>query len=176
MKKAKATKTKFEIVLTLDDFDFRITSLNDTSLEIVENKEDKQEEVFSHIRDKLQGVQQAIQYGCSVSTVSLPSGTPDIGDEPAQLHQIVDTVEALLRQAQEEEGQATQALVQVHKYPEDHRSTTEKENISLQEKWDEEKEALQKKREQLLTDKLKVWERFHSALRSVIVIEVTTKE
>jgi hypothetical protein len=38
-KKTKETKTKFETVLTRDDFNFIIVSLNDTSLEIVEKKE-----------------------------------------------------------------------------------------------------------------------------------------
>ena len=33
-KKAKATRTKFETVLTLDDFDFIIAALNNTSLEM----------------------------------------------------------------------------------------------------------------------------------------------
>jgi hypothetical protein len=35
-KKAKETRTKFEIVLTPDDFEFIVTALNDTSLEIAE--------------------------------------------------------------------------------------------------------------------------------------------
>jgi hypothetical protein len=175
-KKAKATRTKFETVLTPDDFDFIIAALNDTSLEIAEKKEAKQEEVFSRIRDELQGVQQAIQSSRAVSTAPLPSGTPELGDEPAQLHRIVDTVEARLRRAQEEIAQATQALAQVQKDLEDHRSTAEKENLALQEKWDEEKEALQKNKEQLLAEQLEVWERVHNALRSVTVIEVKTEE
>jgi hypothetical protein len=76
-KRAKATKAKLEIVLTPDDFDFIIAALNDTSLEIAEKKEAKQEEVFSRIRDKLQGVQQAIQSSRAVSTILLPSRTPE---------------------------------------------------------------------------------------------------
>jgi hypothetical protein len=40
-KKSKATRTKFETTLTLDDFDFIIVSLNDASLEKVEKKESK---------------------------------------------------------------------------------------------------------------------------------------
>jgi hypothetical protein len=35
-KKAKETRTKFETILTPDDFDFIIAALNDTSLEIEE--------------------------------------------------------------------------------------------------------------------------------------------
>jgi aminoglycoside phosphotransferase (APT) family kinase protein len=78
----------------------------------------------------------------AVSTAPLPLGTPELGDEPTQLHQIADTVEAHLRRAQEETTQATQALEQVQKYLEDHKSTAEKEKITLQEKWDEEKATL----------------------------------
>jgi hypothetical protein len=40
-------------------------------------------------------------------------GTLEIGDEPAQLHWIADTVEARLQRAQGETAQATQALAQV---------------------------------------------------------------
>jgi hypothetical protein len=47
------------------------------------------------------------------SPLPLPSGEPELGDEPAQLHRLADTVEAHLRRAQEETEQATQALVQV---------------------------------------------------------------
>jgi hypothetical protein len=56
-KKMKATRTKFETTLTSDDFDFIVATLNDASLEIVEKQEAKQEEVFSQIKDELQGVQ-----------------------------------------------------------------------------------------------------------------------
>jgi len=52
----KATRTKFETTLTSDDFDFIIAALNDASLEIEEKQEDKHEEVFSQIKDELQGV------------------------------------------------------------------------------------------------------------------------
>jgi hypothetical protein len=58
--KSKETKTKFETNLTSDDFDFIVVALNDVSLEIVEKKEAKQEEVFNRIKVELQGVQQAL--------------------------------------------------------------------------------------------------------------------
>jgi hypothetical protein len=111
----KATRTKFETTLTSDDFDFIVAALNDASLEIAEKQEAKQEEVFSRIKDELQGVQQALQSSRAVSTVPLSAGTTELGDEPAQLHRIADTVEARLRRAQEETTQATQALAQVQK-------------------------------------------------------------
>jgi hypothetical protein len=96
-KKMKATRTKFEATLTLDDFDFIVAALNNASLEIVEKQEAKKEEVFSRIKDKLQGVKQEVQSSHTVSTMPLSTGTSELGDEPAQLHHIVDTVESLLQ-------------------------------------------------------------------------------
>jgi hypothetical protein len=109
-KKVKATKTKFETTLTSDDFDFIVATLNDASLEIAEKQEAKQEEVFSQIKDELQGVQQELQSSHIVSNMPLSARTTELGDEPSQLHQIVDIVEACLRRAQEETTKATQTL------------------------------------------------------------------
>jgi hypothetical protein len=132
--------------------------------------------VFSQIKDELQGVQQAIQSSRIVSTVPLSIGTSELGDEPTQLHCIVDTVEAHLRRAQEETAQATQALAQVQKDLEEKRSATKWEKLALQVKWDEEKVQLQQSKEQFLVEKLEVKEMVHRALRSVKFIEVKVKE
>ena len=48
-----------------------------------------------------------------MSTVPFTIGTTGTGDEPTQLHQIVNKVEARLRRAQEDTVQATQDLTQV---------------------------------------------------------------
>ena len=53
----KATRTKFETTLTSNNFDFIVTALNDASLEIEEKQEAQQEEIYSHIKVELQGVQ-----------------------------------------------------------------------------------------------------------------------
>ena len=58
-------------------------------------------------------MQQALQSSHAVSTAPLSTGTSELGDEPAQLHRIADTVKAHLRQAQEETEQATHALKKV---------------------------------------------------------------
>jgi hypothetical protein len=55
-KKMKETRTKFETTLTFDNFEFIIVALNDASLEIIERKEAKQEEVFIRIKDELKEV------------------------------------------------------------------------------------------------------------------------
>ena len=48
--KTKGTRTTFKTTLTLDDFNLFIAALNDASLEITENKEAKQEEIFNRIK------------------------------------------------------------------------------------------------------------------------------
>jgi hypothetical protein len=121
-------------------------------------------------------VQQALQSSRAVSTAPLTVGTPEVDDEPAQLHRIADTVEARLRRAQEETTQATQALAQLQKDLLEQRSTTKQEKLALQSKWDEEKAQLRTKKEQLLTEQLEVKERVNRALRSVTVVEVQTEE
>jgi hypothetical protein len=68
--------------------------------------------VFSRIKAELQEVQKTLHSSRIVSTTPLTTGTPENGDEPTQLHQIVDMVESHLRRAQEETTQANQALVQ----------------------------------------------------------------
>jgi hypothetical protein len=112
-KKSKASMTKMQTVLTFDDFDFLIAALNDASMEIAEKQEAKQEEMYDRIEIELRGVQQALQSSRAVSNAPFPLGTPELGDEPTQLHRLVDTVEACLRRAQEETEKATQALMQV---------------------------------------------------------------
>jgi hypothetical protein len=96
-KKSKATRTTLKTTLTPDDFDFLIAALNDVSLELAEKKEAKQEELFNRIKGELKEVQQALQSSQAVSTMPLIRGPSGTGDEPTQLHQIIDQVEALLR-------------------------------------------------------------------------------
>jgi hypothetical protein len=121
-------------------------------------------------------VQQALQSSHIVSTASLSARASKLGDEPSQLHHIIDIVESHLRQAQEETVQATQALAQVQGDLVGQRSNVEQENLSLQANWDEEKEQLQQSEEQLLVEKLEVKEMVHRELSSVTVVEVKTEE
>jgi hypothetical protein len=88
--------TKLQTILTPDDFDFIVVALNDASLEIPKKQEAKKEEMYNQIEVELQGVQQALQSSRTLSTMPLPLETPELGDEPAQLHQIVDIVKAHL--------------------------------------------------------------------------------
>jgi hypothetical protein len=95
-----------------------------------------------------------------------------LGYEPAQLHRLVETVEAHLQGTQEETEQATQALVKVQEVLVEQHQATKQEKIHLQEKFDEEKAQLQQGKDQLLTEQLEVKEAIRKALLSMIVIEI----
>jgi hypothetical protein len=95
--------------------------------------------MYNHIDIELQGVHQALQSNCAVSIKPLTTGTVKPGDEPTQLHQITDTIEALLLRAQEETTQAIQALMQVKGLLVEQRSASKQEKLGLQAQWDNEK-------------------------------------
>jgi hypothetical protein len=102
-----------------------------------------------------------------VSTAPLPSGEPELGDEPAKLHRLADATEARLHQAQEETEQATQALKQLQGVLVEQHRVAEQEKDALQAKLEEEKTQMQQEKEQLLAEKLEVREAVNRALRSV---------
>jgi hypothetical protein len=107
----------------------------------------------------------------AVSTAPLPSGEPELGDEPAQLRRLADAVEARLRRAQEETEQATQALKQVQGIIVEQHRVAEQEKVSLQAKFEEEKAQMQQEKEQLLAEQLEVKEAVNRALHSVTGLE-----
>jgi hypothetical protein len=51
-KKSKASKTKLQTVLTLDDFDFIIAAVSDASEDILQRNEAKQETMYERIEDR----------------------------------------------------------------------------------------------------------------------------
>jgi hypothetical protein len=95
-KKPRTPITKMKTVLTLDDFNFIIAAVGDASQEVIQKQEVKQEQMYNRIESELQGVQQALQSKCAVATTPLTSGIVELGDEPTQLHQIADRIEARL--------------------------------------------------------------------------------
>jgi hypothetical protein len=133
-KKAKATRTTLKTTLTPDDFDFLIVALNDVSFVLAEKQEAKQEELFNRIKGELKEVQQAVQSSQVVSTAPLIRETSGTGDEPTQLHQIADQVEARLQRAQEDTAQATQALMQAQTTLLEKQKEAEWEKLSLKAK------------------------------------------
>jgi hypothetical protein len=88
-------------------------------------------------------VQQALRSIQAVSTVPLTMEILGIGDEPTQLCQITEKVEAHLRRDQEDITQSTQALAQEHSAHGEKWRKVEHEQLALQAKWEEEKAQLQ---------------------------------
>jgi hypothetical protein len=132
--------------------------------------------MYSWIEIELQGVQQELQSKRAVSTTPLSIITLEVGDEPSQLHQIIDSVEAQLLKAHDEANKSTQALTQVQGVLVEQHSAAEQEKSALQAKWNGEKAQLQQGKEQLLVEELEVKEAVNKALLSVTVIEVKTEE
>jgi hypothetical protein len=83
-------------MLTPDDFDFLIVALNDVSLELMENQEAKQEELFRWIMGEFKEVQRALQSIQTASTTLLTMEISGTEDEPTQLCQITEKFEAHL--------------------------------------------------------------------------------
>jgi hypothetical protein len=84
-KKTKATWTTLKTTLTPDDFDFLIATLNDVSLELMENQEEKKEELFRQIMGQFKEVQQALQSNQAVPTAPIEVEISGTGDESTQL-------------------------------------------------------------------------------------------
>jgi hypothetical protein len=101
-KKSKASKTKLQIVLTLDDFDFIITTISDALEDLLQRNEAKKETMYEKIEAELRRVQHALHSSRAVFTAPPPSEETKLGDEPTQLHKLADATEARLRRAQEE--------------------------------------------------------------------------
>jgi hypothetical protein len=75
-----------------------------------------------------------------------------LGDDPTQLHRLVDAVEACLRHTQQEKVQATQALKQVQGVIVEQHRVAEHEKVALRAKFEEEKVQMQQEKEQLLAE------------------------
>jgi hypothetical protein len=175
-KKSKATKTKLQTMLTLDDFDFIIAAVSDASQDIMQNIEAKQAAMYEKIETELRGVQQALQSSHSIHYAPLPSEEPELGDEPAQLCRIVDVTEAHLHRAQEEKEQATVALKQEQQEVVEQHRVAQQEKDDLHTKFEEERAQVKQEKEQLLAEQLRVKEAVSRALRSVTGLEKKVTE
>jgi hypothetical protein len=112
--------------------------------------------MYDRIKFEFQGVHKALHSSHLASIAPLPSGEPELGDEPTQLNRLVDAFEAYLRCAQEETEKATQALNQAQGKIIEQQKVVEQQNISLQAKFEEEKTQMQQEKDQLLTEQLEV--------------------
>jgi hypothetical protein len=66
--KSKATKPQMKTMITMDGIDFIIVAISDTSEDILQYNEDKQDTMYEIIEEELKGVQQALYSICTVST------------------------------------------------------------------------------------------------------------
>jgi hypothetical protein len=84
-KKFKASKPHMQIVLTMDDIDFIIVDVSDTSEDILQHSEAKQETMYDRIAGDLKGVHKAL-YSIHAVSIAPPSLEGiELGDDPAQL-------------------------------------------------------------------------------------------
>jgi hypothetical protein len=121
-------------------------------------------------------VQRALQFNCAISTVPMPEGTTKAGDESVQLHRISNIVKVRLRKAEEVTTQATQALKKSHEDIIEKRRVAHQEKEDIQEKFDKDRETIQKEKEQLLAKQIGIEEDVNRAFRSVIGLEQKAEE
>jgi hypothetical protein len=69
----------------VDDINLIITTVSDTSEDILQRSEAKQKTMFDRIEAELKGVQQALYLSLVVSTAPLSTRDIEVGDEPAQM-------------------------------------------------------------------------------------------
>jgi hypothetical protein len=160
-----------QTVLTMDDIDFIIVEISDTSEDILQRNEDKQETMYERIEVKVNWVQQALYSSHEVSTVPPSSEGTELGDEPAQLRRIADATEALLHHVQEEKEQATEALKKEKQEAIEQRQVAQQEKYGIQAKFAEDRAQIQKEKEQLLANQIGVKEAVIRALRFLVGLE-----
>jgi hypothetical protein len=127
--------------------------------------------MYDRIETEMIGVQQALQSSRAVSTAPPPSEEPELGDEPTQLHRIVDVTKACLHRVQEEKEQASVALKQAQEEIIEQRRVTQQKKDDLQTKFEENKAQIQQEKEQLLVEQVRFKEAVNRALRSVTGLE-----
>jgi hypothetical protein len=91
-----------QTMLMMDDIDFIIVVVSDTSKDILQGNEAKQETMYEIIEAEMKGVQQALHSSHAVSIAPPSSEEIELGDKPAQLRQIKNATEAFHHRVPEE--------------------------------------------------------------------------
>jgi hypothetical protein len=151
-KKTRANKPQSQNVLTVDDIELIITAVEDASEDILQRHEAKQETMYDRIEKELKDIQQAIQSSRAVSTAPSSTESVELGDEPTQLRRLADATEARLRRVQEEKEQATEALKQEKEEALEKLRVAQQEKDEIRVKFEEDKEKIQKEKDQLLAE------------------------
>jgi hypothetical protein len=123
--------------------------------------------MYDRIEKELKDIQQAIQSSRAVSTAPPSTENVELGDEPTQLRRLADATETRLRRVQEEKEQATEALRQEKEEALEKLWVAQQEKDDLRAKFEEDKEKIQKEKDQLLAEQIGIREAVNRALRSV---------
>jgi hypothetical protein len=151
-------------VLTVDDIDLIITAVEDASEDILQKHGAKQESMYDRIEKELRDIQQAIHSSRAVPTAPSSTENVELGDEPTQLRRLADATEVRLHRAQEEKEQATEALKKEKEEVLEKLQVAQKEKDELRAMFEEDKEKIQKEKDQLLTEQIGVKEAVTRAL------------
>jgi hypothetical protein len=76
----------------VDDIDLIVSTVSDTSEDIIQCNEAKKDIVYDRIATELKGVLQDLYSSRAVSTTPPPSEGEELGDEPAQLRRLADSI------------------------------------------------------------------------------------
>jgi hypothetical protein len=166
-KKARTNKPQSKNVLTVDDIDLIITVIEDASEDILQRQGAKQESMYDRIEKELKDIQQAIHSSRAVPTAPSSAESVELGDEPTQLRRLADATEARLHRAQEEKEQATEAMKQEKEEALEKLRVAQQEKDEIRAMFEEDKEKMQKEKDQLLAEQTVVKEAVTRALRSV---------
>jgi hypothetical protein len=77
-----------------DDISLVHGEMEDVFEDLLQRYGVKQEELYPRVEKELKEIQQVIHVSHTVPTTPSLSETVDLGDEPSQLHRLVDAIEA----------------------------------------------------------------------------------
>jgi glutamate synthase domain-containing protein 1 len=81
----------------VDDVDLIITTMEDSSEDILQRHEENQEKMYDRIEKELKDIQQAIHSSRTVPTAPSSMKIVELGDEPTELQILADATKAQLR-------------------------------------------------------------------------------
>jgi hypothetical protein len=131
-------------VLTVDDVELIITTISDTSEDILQRNKEKHQKIYDRIKVELKGVQKSLYSSHTVSTTPSSLVGIELGDDLAQLRRLTDATDAHLHHVQEEKEQTTKALKKLKEEALEQRWVVQQEKDDLQAKFAEEREQIQK--------------------------------
>lgn len=161
-------------MLTKDDIGLVRGVMEDASEDLLQRYGAKKEELYLKVEKELKEIHRAIQFIHIVPIVPSSSNIAELGDELAQLRRLAYETEAQLHKFQEEKEKAIEALkkekeeflekLRVARY---YVTTYENKKYEFQVMLEEEKEKIQREKDQLLAEKTTVKEAVSKELRSV---------